>query len=262
MILLLCYLDYMGKGVALQILICLVIFLNMLGFGGLSGRIQRLDLKVITYLFHSRAKIVDQLAFNLDVQQTLQLLHPSLLQNESVEVLEFLNGMNGNIPKKGMRQIDEHTYILGKPTQKQISEVESELLGIPSGIIPTFGQVYHNGSIYHSASYIKGKGKRNNQVCYFKSEGCQFGQIQLFTLDPPAAIVQVFEPSSSTILERAGYSCCPVLQEYKEIDFLSSFVHEIKPPRHYGELTVIPISQIEGKAVHLELQNSLFDYVL
>ena len=177
------------------------------GFESYNGQLK--------YLFHSRAKIVDQLAFNLDVQQTLQLLHLSLLQNESVEVLEFLNGMNGNIPKKGMRQIDEHTYILGKSTQKQISEVESELLlGIPSGIIPTFGQVYYNGSIYHSASYIKGKGKRNNQVCYFKSEGCQFGQIQLFTLDPPAAIVQVFEPSSSTILERAEYSCCPVLQEY------------------------------------------------
>ena len=30
----------------------------------------------------------------------------------------------------------------------------------------------------------------------------------------------------------------------------------------YGELTVILISPIEGKAVHLELQNSLFDYVL
>ena len=36
------------------------------------------------HLFHSRANIVDQLFFNIDVQQTLQLLHP-VLQQESAD---------------------------------------------------------------------------------------------------------------------------------------------------------------------------------
>ena len=86
------------------------------GFESYNGQLK--------YLFHSRAKIVDQLAFNLDVQPVLQLTH---FVTEMDEVAGELD-INGNIPKKDMQQIDDHTYILGKPMQKQISEAESELL--------------------------------------------------------------------------------------------------------------------------------------
>ena len=53
----------------------------------------------LKYLFHSRGKIVDQLVFNIDVQQTLQLLQPCLLKYESTEVLEFFKVMRGNTLK-------------------------------------------------------------------------------------------------------------------------------------------------------------------
>ena len=46
------------------------------------------------------------------------------------------------------------------------------------------------------------------------------------------------------------------------MDFLSTFIHEIKPPNEHCYLMVVPISRIMGKAVHLQLENSLFDYVL
>ena len=86
--------------------------------------------------------------------------------------------------------------------QRQVSTVECEVLGILPGLIQIFARIFHNGTTYHSASYFKGKGKRNNQVCYFNNEGCKFGQIQFFTLDPePAAVVKVFEPTGTTILE-------------------------------------------------------------
>ena len=55
---------------------------------------------------------------------------------------------------------------------------------------------------YHSSLYIKGEGKQNNQVCYFRIDGCKFGNLQYFILNlHPAAIVKVLEPSESTILE-------------------------------------------------------------
>ena len=40
------------------------------------------------------------------------------------------------------------------------------------------------------------------------------------------------------------------------------FVHENKPPTDGNRVVIIPISKIEGKAVHLQLCNSQFDYVL
>lgn len=171
--------------------------------------------------------------------------------------------MNGNTPKRGMQQVSEHTYTLGKMIQRHASTDECELLNIPRGLLQIYTRVFHNGTIYHSASYFKGQGKRNNQICYFSSEGRKFGEIQFFTLNPnPAAVIKVFEPSGSTILQRAGNPCRPILEDYKEIDFLSTFVHEIKFPKEHSYLMVIPISRIEGKAVHLQLENSLFDYVL
>jgi len=225
------------------------------GFESCNGHLK--------YLFHSQANIVDQLVFNVDVQQTLQLLHPLLLQKESAEILEFLNAMNGSTPRRGIQQVGEHTYTLGKIMQRQVSTVKREVLGIPPGLIQIFTRIFHNGTTYHSASYFKGMGKRNNQVCYFNNDGRKFGQIQFFTLDPePAAVVKVFEPTGSTILERAGHSCRPILEEYKNVDFLSTFIHEIKPLKENSYLMVVPISRIEGKAVHLQLENSLFDYVL
>ena len=58
------------------------------GFESYNGHLK--------YLFHSRGKIVDQLVFKLDVQQTLQLLQTCLLKYESTEVLEFFKVMSEN----------------------------------------------------------------------------------------------------------------------------------------------------------------------
>lgn len=45
----------------------------------------------------------------------------------------------------------------------------------------------------------------------------------------------------------------PNLEDYKAIDLLSIFVHEIKSPKEHGYLMAIPILRIEGKAVHLHV---------
>ena len=66
----------------------------------------------------------------------------------------------------------------------------------------------------------------------------------------------------ATLLEQAGHPCCQVLEEYKHINLLSSFVHEIKPPEEYSHLEVIPLNDIQGKAVYVQLDNTLYDYVL
>ena len=42
-------------------------------------------------------------------------------------------------------------------------------------------------------------------------------------------------------------SCRQVLEDYKEVNFLSMFVHETKPPTGHGHIKLVPISKIEGK---------------
>ena len=76
------------------------------------------------------------------------------------------------------------------------------------------------------------------------------------------AIVKVFEQTDSTLLQRFGPPCRRVLEEYKDVNLLNSFIHEIRSSEEARHLEVIPMDKIQGKAVHIQLENSTFDYVL
>ena len=110
----------------------------------------------------------------------------------------------------------------------------------------------------------KRKERGIDQICHFNSSGhCKFEQIELYALTPePVAIVKVFQSTAATLLQQAGQTCRQVLEEYKRINILSSFVHEIKPPEEHSHQEVIPLTDIQAKAVYVQLDNSLYDYVL
>ena len=219
------------------------------GFESKNGRIK--------HLFHSRSNIVDQLFFNIDVQQTLQLLHP-VLQQESAEFLSFYSGTS---PRRGMQSCGEGMYAVGSFDKTRLSVVNRELLGNTQ--TRTFTRAFIKGALYHSAAYAKAaQGKRNNQVCHFKDQhGHRFGVIQVFALIPePVAIMNVLCLSDSTILQRAGHPCRPLLSEYRDVDFMSSFLHEVECQNSHPE--VIHLKYINGKAVQIELHNGRYNYVL
>ena len=107
---------------------------------------------------------------------------------------------------------EKHTYIVGS----LVLSTTYELLEVPtSSQFQTFTRTFYNGANYHSKAYIKGQGKRNNQICHFNSSGwCKFGQIELFALAPdPVAMVKVFQSTEATLLQQAGHPCCQVLDE-------------------------------------------------
>ena len=60
----------------------------------------------------------------------------------------------------------------------------------------------------------------------------------------PPTPSQVFEPSDSTLWQRAHHLCRPTLDEYKDLDF---FVHEVKLLEELSHLVVVPTTKIEGK---------------
>ena len=177
------------------------------GFESYNGHIK--------YLFHSRSSILDQLVFNIDIYQTLQLLHPHLVELESAQTLEFLDSLNGKGLQRDMTRTSEHSYIIGKTATKCLTIEESRAVGIPIGNIQIFTRLNHHGAIYHSSHYKKGAGKRNNQTCYFKVDCQKFGHLQYFVLYPwPVAVVKIFELTGNTFFGRAGQSCHRILEDY------------------------------------------------
>ena len=171
---------------------------------------------------------------------------------------------NGSVPRRDMQKVKEHMYIVGSLVQQHLSTTLCELLEVPpSSQVQTFTRTFYNGARYHSKAYIKGQGKRNDQICHFNSSGqCKFGQIELFMLTPdPVAIVKVFQSTEATLLQQAGQPC-QVLEEYKRINILSSFVHEIKATKRTQLPRGDSDKRHQGKAVYVLLDNFLYDYVL
>ena len=155
----------------------------------------------LKHIFHSRGDILGQLAFNVDVQQTLQLLPPllqnetqrcillpPLLQNETQRCIEFLGEMSGAaMPRRHMHQVGQRIYVVGNCDPS--SAVDYNRLGaVPEA---TFTRACIHITLYQTKAYVKGQGKRHNHVCYYESEEeVRFGMIEYIVLVPhPVALV-------------------------------------------------------------------------
>ncbi len=224
------------------------------GFESFNGHLQ--------YLCYSKTNIIDQLVFNVDIQQTLQLLLPSLAKHESSDILQPLSIKRKPVNRAKMQKINDFTYVVGKTVQHNNSAEDSSSLGILAGNVTIFMRLFYQGIVYHSLFYRNEGCKRNDRVCHFKHDNYKFGVIKYFILSPqPVAVIKAFKPSQRTYLERASHPCRAVLEQYKEINLMSLFIYEIHPTDR-GPIIVIPITEIIGKRVHLELKNKHFDYVL
>ena len=215
--------------------------------------------------FHSRSAILDQLVFNMDVQQTLKLIHPMLQEHKSEETLEILQSFGGDAPRRNMRQVGDNTYTVGKVEPKKLSSTERQALQIHAdSCVQSCSRMFHQGTLYHSTRYAKGFGKRDSTICSFLDGHQQkFGQIQCFCLNPqPIALVLEMKESPSTLLTRAGNPCREVLNEYKRINYLNIIFQEVYATPESMELKAIPVSTITGKAIQIHLYNSNYDYVL
>ena len=219
----------------------------------------------LKYLFHSRSDFVDQLVFNMDVQQTLQLIQPILQEQESDETLKLLQYFGGDAPRRNMKQVGDSTYAVGKIEQKELTRIEKQVLRTFSGSsVQSCTRIFHQGTLYHSRRYAKGLGKRDSTICSFMEGGLQkFGQIEFFPLIPePMALVREMKSSPSTLLTRAGNPCRQVLDEYQRVDYLDSIFKEVRATSDVSDLKAIPVAAISGKAIQIHLYNSDYNYVL
>ena len=100
--------------------------------------------------------------FNINVQQTLQLVLPKLAIVESEQTLHCLRTSS----RHNMVQVDAHTYILVSPKLLVATLDQKDLLNT-EGPIEVVLRLYMQGHLYTSGSYFRGlQGKRNNTVCF------------------------------------------------------------------------------------------------
>ena len=149
-------------------------------------------------------------------------------------ILNFYSGASSRI---GMQVCREGMYAIGSFDKTRLSVVNRELLG--NTPTRTFTRAFIKGALYHSAAYAKAaQGKRNNHVWHFEDQhGHRFGVIQVLALIPePVAIMNVLHFSDSTILQRElDIPVVPFL--VRDVDFISSFLHEVEVKITSGELT-------------------------
>lgn len=223
------------------------------GFESKNGHIKN--------LFHGNTCVTDQLVFVTDVIQTLQIVQHSLDSHESEATREYISKVTGQAPRLNMVQHSNSVYSVGKIMQTQLSD-EFAHLSLPSSS-PTFHRAYVNGTLYHSKSYVRGLGKRNDTVCsYMNSEGfIGFGEIELFVLDPaPTAIIRTYTQYEKSFIEQAGNPCRPVLQEYKDADILCCYVHAIE--KEPGVLCTVNLHHLETKAIIVSSQSLPCNFVI
>ena len=119
---------------------------------------------IIKTLSHSKYKILNQIIFNIEVQQTLQLVHHKLAELEDASTMNFINETSHFMPDN-LEELDKHVYILPMSFQYNVEGHD------------VYGKLLINGTLY-SAQHCSRSMKRDYSVCYYKdNEGFHYGKI-------------------------------------------------------------------------------------
>ena len=200
----------------------------------------------LKHLFHGKSDILNQLIFNVNVQNSLQNMHREIFKNESDKTISYISNLTNKAPRSTMTAIGDHMYAIG---QRKVSVTTSEQSAVLSfyGNIEIFYRLMKDGILYYCTGYAKAlNSKRDNTYClYLTNDSYAFGRIQLFVLTTsPYAIVKKLERLDQSIMNQAGHPCRPSLHIYKETDLLN---HYIVPVQHSTNICAISLQQIVSK---------------
>lgn len=188
----------------------------------------------LTSLIPSKYRVAEQLLFSIEVSQTLNQLEDRQRDTETPETLDFLSSTP-------CRAMISGRYLVGRTFSTQLSLEErramKNLTGVWPSVVSTFNEVYHNGTCFRTNK--KENCKRDNSVCTFREQSREwFGVIVNCCLaTEPIVIIREFNASGS-FLNEIGTPCRATLQEYAQIDLLSSFIIRVG---NYLPLIALPI---------------------
>ncbi len=159
-------------------------------------------------------------------------------------------------------------YTVGVLRSEQLTSEEKRAIRAVAGTSVTdvlvFDRLYYRGTMLHSKKYGREGGKRDSTVCSFLlSRKENFGTVQKFCICsncPPLALVRPFEKTGMTFLQSIGRPGREILQEYSDIDFLSTFVVQVsKSPL---PLSAVPISSLLRKCIQVSNSTLPHDFVI
>ena len=201
---------------------------------------------VIKNLSHSRSKILHQIIFNTEVQQTLQLVHHKLAEQENEITMNFINEYSHFMPSHLMK-LDNHVYILPMSLQYNVEGHD------------VYGKLLINVTRY-CAENCNLSTKRDSSVCYFKdNEGYHYGRILAFVkMNPPSAVLRPLSiKKQQSLLCTAGPACRDILQIYREEDMLGAYNLFVEDTEQ-SKVELIPICNIITRAVLVKVNNYTF----
>lgn len=161
--------------------------------------------------------------------------------------------------RPGMICVGKHSYIIGQCKLSTPTTEQSTALGY-AGNIEVYSRLLKDGIVYHSTSYKKLCGKRNNIYCRYISEtgDFHFGMIESFTNTPyPFVFIRQVQQSATSLIQRAGHPCRVSLLKYQTVDMLGSFIISIDLSAN-RPLVAIPIDSIISKVCVVSVCDSKY----
>ena len=226
------------------------------GFESLNGHLHR--------LFHGRAQVIDQMGFSIEVELIQrQMQHKMIEQQPSMRrFFDMLKPNAAQAPRANMTSIDISTYTVGGTYSTTLTIEERETFGrclAPDAIpetVEVFSRLFYRGTLYHSTSYNRNKGKRNSCVCCFTltdSTERRYGVLSSFfrTDSLIVAFVNAFTTVPTTLQDHVGPPCRPILERYADLNFINAFFTLVS--KHDFEYIAIPVCQIVSKCVLVDV---------
>ena len=223
--------------------------------------------------------MIDQMGFSIEVELTQrQMQHKMIEQYPSMRwFFDMLKPNAAQAPRANMTSIDISTYAVGGTFSTTLTVEERETFGrclVPDTIperVEFFTRIFYRGTLYHSTSYSRNKGKRNSCICCFSladsTKRCYGVLSSFFKTDRQiVAFVNAFPTAPTTLQDHVGPPCRPVLERYADLNFINVFFTLVS--KHDLEFIAIPVCKIISKCVSVDMptfmcvvrQPNLFDH--
>ena len=176
--------------------------------------------------------------------------------------MNYIDHLSNLTPRSNLMSIGSHTYIIGQLKVTKPTTEQAVAFGCADDI-NVFSKMLKDRVLYHSISYPKSAtGKRNNTHCCYRDEingTIHFGQIELFITSPtPYALVRRLQPSSISLINKAGHPCRTSLRNYQQIDLLSSYIIPLDPYTDHCQLVAVPVSCIISKVLIISVSGNRY----
>ena len=203
-------------------------------------------------LSHGKSSFYQQMLFNIDVSQTLQLIQ-SISKFDDL-LLQTMLKSNRGVQLHHMACIGQHTYFLNDTSIEEPNADERNALCC-TGRIVKYRKLLRHGVLY-CASTTKAS-KRDSSVCAFiepSTNTMKFGRIQSFVhTSQPMVLLSPYQVTS--ILKEAGPTCRECLNMYKEIDILAANNYAVKIIQECSNIIAVPIKAIIAKSMVVVIDN-------